>query len=295
MKAHLNRSCLFCKILPVVCVFFLSWILLYPHKLYSDTVILKNGTLLVGKVKSESAGHIVFKNSYGAFTVIRKDITKLYITGSYKEDIAIRKKLGMDFSEEDIKNNYTAGQAGLTEKERTLVEPDSAAGPDLEADLKFFAEGGGLASAGELRRAIPYGFSFFAGLEVNAFNTESAERNYYIPWLRAGAGYIAFSRDDSSLEGFTSGAGPLWIFPLPGKRQHNIRFSAEPGISGFRIRDGGESATTFTFTFHSVLGYEYSFSSVSVFINFRYMYVYDRDVVFNSAGLSAGVSRSLFL
>jgi len=269
-------------------------ILLIPGILKADTIILNNGTLLVGKVKSEFKASIVFKNTYGAFAIQRDDITALYVTKSYKEDIAVRKKLGMDFDEKEIKNNYEAGQKELTEKEKTLVAEEKVKNVQPGISGKIFLEGAGMASYGELEDAIPYGYVGFAGFETGESYIDNPGRNYMIPWFRAEAGYMTFSKGDLSFSGFTGGAGPLWSFPVSDDCRNNIRLSLEPGISSLRIENGETTASSLTFTFHSILGYEYSFDKFSVFINLRYMYVYDKDIFYNSAGVSAGVSVKLW-
>ncbi|PKL16544.1 MAG: hypothetical protein CVV49_15680 [Spirochaetae bacterium HGW-Spirochaetae-5] len=285
--------------LPVLTI--ILCLILNPALLKSDTLILKNGTLLVGKVKNESVSGILFKNTYGAFNVKRGEISALYITKNYEEDIAVRKKLGMDFDLEEIKKNYAAGQKDLTEKEKTLIVKDKSIGREEKSkseDMKFsgklFVEGSGLASIGELKDSIPYGFAGFGGLETGEHYLNNSNRNYFIPWFRAEAGYVRFSGDDALLAGFTGGAGPLWMIPVSDDFRSNIRFAVEPGVSSFSVKYKDEKASTFTFTLHSILGYEYSFDYVSVFVNLRFMYVYDKDVLFNSAGISAGVSGKLW-
>ncbi len=283
----------------------LMQIIALPFLLKSDTLIMKNGTLLVGKVKSESVSNIVFKNTYGAFTVKRGDITALYITKSYEEDIGVRKKLGMDFDPEEIRKNYAAGQRDLTEKEKTLIvkeivkektpaAEETSETAELKISVKFFIDGSGLATTGELREPIPYCYGGSAGFEIGENYINNTTRNFLIPWFRIEGGYLMFNGNDSSLKGFTSGAGPQWLFPVSADCRNNIRLAVEPGISSFHVEHGRETASSVTFTLHSILGYEYSFDYVSVFINFKYMYVYDKDVLFNSAGLSAGVSGKLW-
>jgi hypothetical protein len=276
-------------------------LIISPGAVKSDTLILKNGTLLVGKVKSESVSGLVFKNTYGAFSVKRSDVSALYITKSYEEDIAVRKKLGMDFDLEEIKKNYAAGQKELTEKEKKLLVKDKTAAleensksDDKKFSVKFFIEGSGFASIGELKDSIPYGFAASGGLETGEYYLNNSNRNFLIPWFRAEAGYIRFTGDNASLAGFTGGAGPMWMFPVSDDSRSNIRFALEPGVSSFSVKYKEEKTSTVTFTLHSIFGYEYSFDNVSVYINLRFMYVYDKDVLFNSAGLSAGVSGKLW-
>jgi len=275
-------------------LFFLSVFIMTPSVAVSDTIILKDGTFLVGKVKGESSDNIVFKNSYGAFTIKRQEITSLYITKSYREDIAIRRKLGLDFNEAEIRSNYSAGQVELTEKEKVLVAEEKGAGIDSSWRGRIFLDAAGLLSMGELKDPIPYGYMIMCGLETGYDYSGKKSRNFMIPWLRAEAGYMNFSKGEASLAGFTGGAGPLWILPVSADFRHNLRMALEPGFSLLGIEKGDESASTFTFTFHGLMGYEYSFDSVSLFINLRYVYVYDRDLLFHSAGVSAGISARLW-
>jgi hypothetical protein len=267
-------------------------LLFVPFRGESDTLILKNGTLLVGKVKSSSDKSIVFKNYYGAFTVNRAEIEKLYVTKTYKEDISLRKKMGMDFSVEDIKKNYEAGEKKLTEQEvaKLKTSVQKPAESPLRSGGSFFIEGGWFYSIGEVNEAIPYGYGGYAAYE-QGLDFITGERYLLMPGLRIECGYIYYSSGDAFMKGPTASLGPVWLFPAPGG---NIRFSLQPGASGLDVENGDLSASTFTFTFHSILGYEYTFSSASIFINTRYLYVYDKDVFFSSAGISAGFSYKLW-
>ena len=246
---------------------FMLSLFLAPSAVMADTIILRDGTFLVGKVKGESSDTIVFKNAYGAFTIKRVEITSLYITKSYREDIAIRKKLGLDFNEAEIRSNYSAGQEELTEKEKALVVEQKGSGIDSSWRGRIFFDAAGLVSMGELKDPIPYGYMIMCGLETGYDYSGKNSRNFLIPWIRAEGGYINFSKGDDSLSGFTGGAGPLWIFPVSADFRHNLRFALEPGFSSLSIENGEESASTFTFTFHGLMGYEYSFDSVSLFLD----------------------------
>lgn len=259
-----------------------------PFGAESDTLILKNGTLLVGKVKNSSDKSIIFKNYYGAFTVNREEIEKLYLTRTYKEDISLRKKMGMDFSVEDIKKNYEAGEKNLTEQEaaklKTEVKSDSES--PIRRGGAITIEGGWFYTAGEVNGVIPYGYGVFTAYE-QGLDFITGGRYLFMPGLRIECGYLYYSSGDASLKGPTGSLGPVWLSPVPGG---SIRFSLQPGASGFDVKNGNHSASTFTFTFNSILGYEYTFKDASIFINARYVYVYDKDVFFSSAGVTAGFS-----
>ena len=51
--------------------------------LYADTILLNDGTYLVGKIIEWDSRHIIFKNANGAFAIRKNQLVKLYITGSH--------------------------------------------------------------------------------------------------------------------------------------------------------------------------------------------------------------------
>ncbi len=281
--------------LPRVSELFLAVIffqvMVLPSIIHSDTLILKNGSLLVGKVKKSSERSLVFKNYYGAFNVRREEIDKLYITGTYREDIALRKRMGMDFSEEDIKRNYEAGEKKLTPVEEKKLK----SGTDEQKEAPWtggslFLEGGWFSSYGDVRNTLPYGYGGFIAYEQGV-DFITGERYMLMPGLRVEAGYLYFAKGEALMKGFTGSLGPVWIIPAPGG---NFRCSMQPGASSLDIENGELAASSFTFTFYSIFGYEYTFTNASIFINARYLYVYDRDVFYSGAGVTAGVSVKIW-
>lgn len=273
-------------------LFFILALLISPFRAEADTLILKSGTLLVGKMKSSNDKSIVFKNYYGAFNVKREEIEKLYITKTYNEDIALRKKMGMDFSVEDIKKNYEAGEKKLTEQEEKKLKTEDKPEPaiPLRSGGSIIVEGGWLSTMGDVKDVIPYGYGGFLAYE-QGLDFITGKRYYTMPGLRFEGGYLYYKSGDASIKGFTGSIGPVWLFPVPGG---NIRFSIQPGVSGLDIENGALTASTLTFTVHSIIGYEYIFTDASVFINARYLYLYDRDVFFSSAGVTAGFSYRIW-
>ena len=266
-------------------------LMIIPQVMYGDTLILKNGSLLVGKVKSSSASSLVFKNYYGAFNVKRADVARLYITGTYREDVALRKKMGMDFSEEDIKRNYEAGEKKLTPVEENKLNSEGAEQKETAwTGGSILVEGGWFSSYGDVRDTLPYGYGGFIVYE-QGLDFITGERYMVMPGIRIEGGYLYFTKGEASMKGFTGSIGPVWKFPAPGG---NVRFSMQPGASNMDIQNGELSASSFTFTFYSILGYEYIFTDASIFINARYLYIYDRDVFYNGAGITAGISYKIW-
>ncbi len=273
----------------VITIVMFFFTLIFCSGIYGDTLILKSGTLLVGKVKSSTGQSIVFKNYYGVFNINRRNIKKLYITKTYKEDILLRETMGLDFSIEDIKKNYEAGVKMLTARELEKIKTLEEEKASLHCGGNIFIEGGWLATIGDVRKTLPYGYGGFLAYEQD-LDFITGGKYLLMPGLRLEGGYLSYNKDETSMKGFTGALGPVWLFPAPGGA---IRFSIQPGASKFNAENGDLRGSTFTFTLHNILGYEYNFSGTSIFINLRYLYVYDRDVFFSSAGITAGFSYKI--
>lgn len=265
-------------------LFFISE--LSPLLIFADTIILNNGTLLVGKVKEEKASMILFKNYYGKFNISREQIKQLYKTTSYQEDIDIRKKMGKDFDEEEIRKNY---EAGLKK-----IETDPEIAPKKKKPVwgggSLFLSGAFYYVLGDLNDPIPYGYGGFLSYDQGPDYLTGGTGRPWIPGFRIEGGYLYFKKGDERLSSISLSAGPLWRFHLKRGKWGIISFSLQPGISLLTIEDTNESRNSNTFTMQSTLGYEYPLGRVSLLLLARHMYVYDRDVLFHSAGVSAGVA-----
>ncbi len=263
----------------------------------ADTLILNDGTLLVGKVKEEDRSSITFRNYYGIFRVPREQIENLYKTKSYAEDIALRRKLGLDFNEADIRKNYKAGLKKITDKERAQQLKETKKDKEVKtgrwAQGRISAEGAFMMTMGELSDSLPTGMGAFISFDQGPDFLTGGMRNSFIPGIRIEWGYLSFTNGDNSLKGYTASAGPMWLFP---QWNHNGRFhlALQPGISMLDGETAEETASITSFTMHSILGYQYPMGNFSFFANARHSYIYDKDVVFHNIGISAGISLKLW-
>ncbi len=261
-----------------------------PSLLLADTIILKNGTLLVGKVKRENSKIILFKNYYGEFKIPAKQIKQLFKTANYEEDIEIRKKMGKDFDENEIRKNYEAGLKDIKNQKEDEKKPEKP----LWGGGKIFLTGIFNYIFGDLNGSIPYGYGGFLAYDQGPDLLTGGRRLPWIPGMRIEGGYLYFNKGDESLSSITISAGPLWQFFLNDGKWGIIGFSVQPGISLLTIKNINETADSNTFTLHSTLGYEYPFGRISLIVQARYMYIFDKDVLFNSAGVSAGVAFKIW-
>ncbi len=253
--------------------------------LLGDTLILKNETVLVGKVKGKYEDRIIFKNSYGAFNVSRDQIKKLYETKSYKEDITIRKKLGLNFNALDIRKNYSEGDKSLTPSEvkklkagteTRKTEKETTRRNRIQIEPVFTK------TMGELGSSIPYGYG-----ALLSYSRDFESLPFFNIYLRGG--YIYHNNAPYKLGIATTLGGPGFSAPVKGSLNHWITGSVTAGASYMNISNETDKADTISFTTFSHLGYEYRMNRTGFFINICHLYVYDKDVFFHSAGLSAGL------
>lgn len=100
--------------LPFILVLFINL------NAFADTIQLKDGSLLVGKIITRKKGKMTFSNSYGIFSFKIKKIKKEYHTKNYKQDIIIFKELGHPITPELIRNIRSNYQEG--EKKKAKIE-----------------------------------------------------------------------------------------------------------------------------------------------------------------------------
>ncbi len=253
--------------------------------LLADTVSLEDGTVLVGKVIKNDSSEIVFKNSYGVFTLREELICRLYVTDSYNEDIEINRELGQRFDEEEIKRDYLAGTEGLNYK---------FAAKSMPKRISIF--GTSMSAMGKYSDVIPYGFGFFASYEQSLDSMIDSKFYFWMPGIRLEAGYMLYEKDLTKLAVTPLSAGPVWLLPFVKNRWGNVIVSLLFGVSLMKVTNDntGYNSNTSTFTMQSIIGYEYSFGRTVVFIHARYMHIYDANISLNSFGGEFGVGYRLW-
>ncbi|MCP4130238.1 MAG: hypothetical protein GY754_04585 [bacterium] len=276
-----------------------------PGHIFADTVSLKNGTLLVGKVTNLNEQEFIFRNYFGVFKVQRGEIKDMYITNDYKEDIAIFKKLGIEYNEEDIKKNY---QAGLETSEDPYLETldvlrswKEAQKKDLNRfyyyagwnSFRFSLSGTYMVVNGELGSVFQKGFSTIAAVDKGLDFIAGNSRHFWMPGFRFEAAFHYYQGDSAGFQGFSCSGGPVWIMPPFKKGWGNAVVSLLPGASFLSIEDNDYVSQSSTFSFNALAGYEYYIKGFTVFVHGRYMYIYDKDVSLNGLGAAIGVSYTL--
>ena len=76
---------------------------------WADIIVMNNGMIVNGKLIKETVPRYLFTNSYGTFNIKKELVKEIYITGSYTEDMAIMKKMGVKIDEDVIKKNIDDG------------------------------------------------------------------------------------------------------------------------------------------------------------------------------------------
>ncbi|MBN2160673.1 MAG: hypothetical protein JW807_14890 [Spirochaetes bacterium] len=292
MKSHFHISV----------VLFVTIALMAGTAAWADTVILFQGSVLVGKIIEEDDRAIIMKNYYGKFKVKKIKIDNIYKTNSYEEDIALHKKMRLPLDEEQIIRNYNAG-AEIEEVTTAEEGEDKSrqATEDTQEDKKKGLKvstvdkeqpGGDKWTSGRLTfsgffqftlmsrdSTHPYGmggyFAFDQGLDFM-----SGGRHPMIPGLRFEGGYINFRNSKFKIYGATAAAGLMWAWPSMKNSWGCFTLGLLPGASYVitRIRSsipaqGDLKGRSINFTPQAIFGYQKSWGVFSLFVQARGMYI----------------------
>ncbi|MCP4137073.1 MAG: hypothetical protein GY754_39255 [bacterium] len=282
----------------------LSILILFNQNAAADTITLKDGTYLIGKVTKTTKDELIFKNFFGVFTIKKSHIKKLYITKNYKEDIRIGKELGQTIDEKEIKKQVLAGLEGQKkEEEKNEREKEKATKEEPEKESGAWTGGRISLMGGYLRTATTSdgstaanGFSALISYDQGPDGLFGLKRHFYMPGFHLEGGYINFPGDQESIYGFTCSAGPLWLIPFINDAWGNIAVSLLPGASFLKTTDEFDGTSTWatSFSLYTTLGYEYSFGDFAMFIQGRYLYMNSESGATHDLGVFAGASYSLW-
>ncbi len=279
----------------------------------ADTLILYEGSVLVGKIISDDGTWVLLRNYYGTYRIKMSRINDIHRTRSSDEDIALHRKLKLPFNKEEIILNYNAGQGRITphaedggtadSAETVPAEPEKEiAGPGKEspgeADRwtggRISLSGSFLYNLGGNTAALPYGYGGHVAID-QGLDFLAGGPHSLIPGLRLEGGYIYFKKSSFSISGFFAGAGPMWAIPSMKNRRGCFIFALMPGASYLKTRSGGAflggTGTPWTINFagQAIAGYQKSFGPVSIFLHARYLHVFGKGSNFFSVGGEAGI------
>ena len=266
------------------CITYIALVNLFLYTLrgvygYADTMYLKDGSLLVGKVVHRKAERVVFKNSYGIFTINTALIKKVYITQNYLEDVEVHKMLHQNYDEASIKKNFLSG----LDKKNYIWS-----GGQVSMDMFF------LIVTGDLGDVLPFGISMMIIYDQGFDFVFYDQRNFWMPGLRLETGYLHFEKEHSKIIGYVNFAGPLWYISIHDKHPGRFFISVLPGLAVMKIEKSDYHARTTTFALHSCFGYEYSLGNIFLSFSIDNMYIYDRDIDFTPLGFRVGAGYELW-
>ncbi len=265
----------------------LAAVMILISALNADTILLSDGTYLVGKIVQWDAYHIIFKNSHGAFAIKKKQLVKLYITGSQLEDIELNKTLGNVIKDEDIINHYLAGMEGMPPGGIDKEDVESGIkNEDLNKKIRVFFSY--YYVMGPLSGVIPSGWGGSVGYSqsINGILPEGAA--FWAPLLYVESEYVLFSGENSKVDDISLYAGPRWEMKYRGGKWGSLFIQALPGFSYLMIENDDYNASSATFSIKASAGYEYKFGDVIGAFSISYLYVYDKQILLHGAGLSLG-------
>jgi hypothetical protein len=258
--------------------------------LYADTILLSDGTYLVGKVVEWDAYHIIFKNSHGAFAIKKKQLVKLYVTGNQLEDIELNKTLGNVMKDEDIIKHYLAGMDGMP-----LGGIDRE---DLEASLqnskpefKIYGFLSYYNTYGRLAEKLPSGIGFSLGYSQSLSGFFSSQSAFWLPLIFLEPEVIFFKGDLAELDDFSIYAGPRWDIKVAGGKYGIVSIQTMAGYTHLKIKDQDSEVESNTVSFKLKTGYEYPvYDNFITSIYLSYLYIHDEVVPLTGAGVSFALS-----
>jgi len=257
--------------------------------LKADTILLNDGTYLVGKVIEWDSHHIIFKNAHGAFAIRKNQLVKLYITGSQKEDIELRDKLGHTIKDEDIIRHYLAGAESVPEGgiDKTELESDIA---NEKTDRKLKISLSYYQTLGRLADIVPSALGITFGYTQSLSPFLSDEHAFWAPDINIEPEMVFFSGEEAEVYDFSIYAGPEWRIIYPGKMKGSLMLTTMPGATYLIIKDNNYNSTSFTYSFKASAGYEYPVKGILASVNLTYLYIYDKDIPLKGIGVTVSGS-----
>ena len=267
-----------------ICIF-----LIIASGLYADTILLSDGTYLVGKVIEWDSRHIIFKNAHGAFAIRKNQLVKLYVTDSQNEDIVLRDKLGHAIKDEDIIRHYLAGaesvpEGGLDKDEIESAITSETLSRQFRVSLSYYY------TLGKLSDAIPSAYGIGMGYTRSLSPFLPDEAAFWAPDINIEPEIVLFSGDDSEVRNYSCYAGPVWRFRYPGRIKSFATLQFMPGISYLIIEGADYSTTSITSSFKISAGYEFPFRDFLVSVNLSYLYIYDKEIPLQGIGVTVSGS-----
>jgi hypothetical protein len=264
---------------------------------YSDTVKLTDGSVLVGKIISEDKEKITVSNTYGTFDIKRNNISALYKTKVYTEDLKVLKKLKVKVkvNEEGIRKDIEAGQKKKDEMNEKLSQQKKEPDGTWTNGIVSFS-GSFNYVLDEVSDKIPFGYSGHFAFD-QGMDMITGERYMTMPGLRLEGGYLFFRKGNYNISGYNSALGLIWLMPLINNKYGYFVLAALPGMSFIEIenREAGRKIRSNTFTGSAIAGYRLPLAgSFQLFLHARYMYIYDKDVRFHTIGAEFGFGYKLW-
>jgi hypothetical protein len=258
----------------------------------ADTILLKDGTYLVGKVIDWDAFHIIFKNRHGAFAIRKDQLVRLYISETYEDDIKLKNKFGLQVKDEDIKIHFESGLAGVPiggVNREDLEESISSPG----TDNRIFTEFSSYKTAGTLANYMESGYGISAGYKKDISDILADEYIFTAPCICLQTEFARFSGDIYTTDDYSFYIGPEWTINFPGGIWGNLSFCLLTGATYLRIESSDYNGISKTVSAKLRTGYTYSSGKYSISIIYSYLFVYDRVEPLKANGINLSLSYRL--
>lgn len=263
---------------------FFIFILLLVSSLKADTILLIDGTYLVGKIIEWDAYHIIFKNSHGVFAIRKSQLVKMYITENLYEDIDLKTKLGHNISDGDIIKHYLSGKKGVPMGGIDRNELESGM-LDTELGCKFDLTGNYYFTTGVLADKLPKGLGGSFGYTQSLGRYLSDEAAFNAPSIYLETEFIIFEAELTRVISSSVNTGPKWEFNFPGGRWGKTLFRVTPGVTLLSVKNEDYRNRSMTFSLKGAAGYEYQKGRFFASAGISYIYIFDKIAPLQACGI----------
>ena len=275
--------------------------------LRADTIVLRNGTRLVGRIIGRTKTEIIVKNDFGSFKVPLSTV-KTIVPDPGRAGKKEERRLGPGKKDGDEKGPAGREDPGDRKEAERGKEPEKGkespegkpgktdtlhdAGSRYLSLKRIHAAPGYMVTVNKLKKAVPRGAGLFTGAD---FSLEDPLRigDLRLPALRAEVPFFYFWKGGVHVAGAGLMAGPCYAILIPFGGGISLDAAVTAGVSALDIRGRTFREREITFTAAGTLGVEKDFDSFFIFCRMRCLFIYDVKVPLRALGVETGAGTRL--
>jgi hypothetical protein len=294
---------------------FFSFIIFFlVNLLFADVVILREGTIINGKILNDKKNSIVFQNIYGTFSIKKREILKKKYIATHKEDLEyihnwMQKKLKKTVSKKNEKiidekkqNNVVDKKEKVIQPIKKIVEKENVVTKKIvkkkqieKYNMSLILLGDMNSTFGSLKEILPWGRGIELHCNFLPFFYFSIAGQRVALELYGSFGSEYYSRDSVSLTTISFASGVEAVLPLNKQKTSELLFLTMPMYTILMTKAPDYKNRGATFSFRHALGYRHTFNLVKFYGYIYYQFIYDSNNSMQNIGVMAGAGYSFDL